>query len=135
MTGVALTRLLAALRRRGAEPARSQPAESAVDRAWRLQLSDVQVQGSGRVARLLADDNDGARHQRFVIRLASGLTLLVAHNIDVAPRLAGLRVRDQVSFNGEYAYSELGGTLHWTHHDPRGDHPDGWLAWQGKQFD
>jgi hypothetical protein len=135
MAGVALTRLLAALRRHPVANPRPQPAESAVDRAWRLQLSDVQVQGAGRVARLLSDDNEGARHQRFILRLASGLTLLVAHNIDVAPRLAELRVRDQVSFAGEYAYSELGGTLHWTHHDPRGDHPDGWLEWRHRRFD
>jgi len=98
------------------------------------QQSNVQVQGQGSVTRLLADDNDGARHQRFILQLASGQTLLVAHNIDIAPRLNGLAVGDTVGFYGEYIYSDQGGTIHWTHHDPSGKHVAGWLTWQGKKY-
>jgi len=98
------------------------------------QQSDVQVQGQGIVTRLLADDNEGSRHQRFIIQLASGQTLLVAHNIDIAPRLGGLAVGDTVGFYGEYVYSDQGGTIHWTHHDPSGKHVAGWLLWQGKKY-
>jgi Protein of unknown function (DUF3465). len=50
----------------------------------------------------LPDDEQGSRHQRFILRLASGRTLLVAHNIDLAPRIDGLQVGDQVAFSGEY---------------------------------
>src|SRR5690606_8692878 len=46
-----------------------------------------QVEGSGEVVRLLSDDRDGSRHQRFILRTGSGQTLLVAHNIDLAPRV------------------------------------------------
>jgi hypothetical protein len=63
-----------------------------------------------------------------------GLTVLVAHDIDIAPRLDGLRVGDRVDFHGEYVWSDLGGTVHWTHHDPSGGHEDGWLRWQGRTF-
>ena len=93
--------------------------------------SNLQVRGRGEVIRLLADDNDGSRHQRFIIRLASGQTLLVAHNIDLASRVARLDVGDQVEFHGEYEWNPQGGVIHWTHHDPRGRHVAGWLKHGG----
>ena len=96
--------------------------------------SGVQVMGSGTVTRLLTDDIEGDRHQRFILKLASGHTLLIAHNIDIAPRLEGLKVGDNVSFYGEYAYSYEGGTIHWTHHDPGGSHVAGYLDWQGRRY-
>ena len=96
--------------------------------------SGVQVMGSGTVTRLLTDDIEGDRHQRFILKLASGHTLLIAHNIDIAPRLEGLKVGDNVSFYGEYAYSYEGGTIHWTHHDPGGSHVAGYLEWQGHRY-
>ena len=96
--------------------------------------SDVQVQGQGTVDRLLADDNEGSRHQRFILRLKSGQTLLIAHNIDLAPRLNGLQEGDAVGFFGEYIYSDLGGTIHWTHHDPAQRHVAGWLEWKGMRY-
>ena len=94
----------------------------------------LEVEGAGRVERLLADDEEGSRHQRFILRLASGQTLLVAHNIDVAPRIADLRVGDGVAFRGVYEWSEQGGTVHWTHHDPSGDHAAGWLRHGGRTY-
>jgi endonuclease YncB( thermonuclease family) len=99
------------------------------------QRSDVQVTGSGVVTKLLADDNDGSRHQRFILKLASGQTLLVAHNIDIAPRIAGLAVGDAVEFYGEYVYNTQGGIIHWTHSDPAGKHIGGWLKWNKKTYD
>ena len=99
---------------------------------WR---SGQQVQGTGLVSRVLADDNDGSRHQRFVLTLASGQTLLVAHNIDVAPRISRLREGDTVAFNGEYAWNDKGGVIHWTHLDPQGRHSGGWLEHQGQRYE
>ena len=93
-----------------------------------------QIRGSGSVVRILSDDNDGSRHQRFILRLASGQTLLVAHNIDLAPRLAGIAVNDSVEFNGEYEWNSQGGVVHWTHHDPAGRHVGGWLRSKGRTY-
>jgi hypothetical protein len=95
---------------------------------------DLQVQGRGVVVRLLADDTEGGRHQRFIIRLTSGQTLLVAHNIDIAPRLDSLAVGDAVSFNGVYEWDAEGGTIHWTHADPDGGHARGWLRQDGTTY-
>jgi hypothetical protein len=98
------------------------------------QTSNVQVRGRGIVAQILSDDDEGGRHQRFVLRLDSGQTLLVAHNIDLAPRLDGLAAGDSVEFYGEYYYNEQGGGVHWTHSDPDGSHVAGYLKCNGNVY-
>ncbi|MGE0143017.1 MAG: DUF3465 domain-containing protein [Planctomycetota bacterium] len=102
--------------------------------AFRRGRSDVQVTVEGRVARTLRDDEEGSRHQRFIFQLdGSDHTVLVAHNIDLAPRVP-LKEGDRVSIAGEYEYNEEGGVLHWTHHDPARRHPDGWIRHDGKTY-
>ncbi len=86
----------------------------AVIDAFKSRRSDVQVEGAGRVVKILPDDTKGSRHQRFIVSVADNHTVLIAHNIDLAPRIAGLRKGDRVVFNGEYEYNERGGVIHWT---------------------
>jgi uncharacterized protein DUF3465 len=105
-----------------------------IGRAFASGTSDIQVEGEGTVIRVLPDDVDGSRHQRFIVQLASGQTLLITHNIDVAPRIAGLKVGDSVGFSGEYVWNEKGGVIHWTHHDPQGRHVAGWVMHNGKRY-
>ncbi len=106
----------------------------AIDEAYTQGRSDVQVNGRGTVFKLLADDNDGSRHQKFLVRLASGLTLLIAHNIDLAPRIDNLKVSDSIEFYGEYEWNEKGGVVHWTHRDPKGRHKSGWIKHKGRKY-
>ncbi len=102
--------------------------------AFRAHRSDVQVEVEGRVLRSLPDDADGARHQRFVIELSgSKHTVLVAHNIDLAPRVE-MQVGDRVTVAGEYEFNEQGGVLHWTHHDPAGRHEGGFVRVGARVF-
>ena len=114
---------------------REHRADDAVDRAFAARNSNIQVEGQGVVSKILKDDNDGSRHQRFILKLPSGLTLLVAHNIDLAPRLDALREGDVVRFYGEYEWNTKGGVLHWTHHDPGARHVGGWLEHQGRRYE
>lgn len=102
--------------------------------AFENRRSDVQVEGSGHVTKVLSDDNDGSRHQRFIVRLASGQTLLVAHNIDVAKRVASVQAGDSVEFYGEYEWNAQGGVIHWTHRDPGHSHVDGWIKHKGRTY-
>lgn len=107
---------------------------ASLEHAYANRLSDQQLAGEGKVVKVLPDDNKGSRHQRFILKLASGRTLLVAHNIDLAPRVDNLREGDTVSLYGEYEWNEKGGVMHWTHHDPRGRHIGGWIKHNGKTY-
>ncbi|WP_312265579.1 DUF3465 domain-containing protein [Neisseria sp.] len=109
-------------------------ADNALKQAFESKTSNLQVQGSGTVTKMLPDDNKGSRHQRFILKLTNGQTLLVAHNIDLAPKIKGLKKGDTVGFNGEYEWSEQGGVIHWTHHDPTKRHVDGWLEHNGQRY-
>lgn len=89
---------------------------------------------TGTVERTLADDRDGSPHQRFIVRTARGLSVLIAHNLDLAPRLDGLKAGDVVTVLGEYEWNEKGGVMHWTHDDPKGQHVAGYIEWRGKRY-
>jgi hypothetical protein len=119
----------------GSGPAVAETRPTVIDQAFAGRRSNLQVEGRGTVQRLLADDNTGSRHQRFIVRLDSGLTVLVAHNIDLAPRLDALRAGDAIAFAGEYEWSSKGGVIHWTHQDPQGRHPGGWLRHAGRIYE
>jgi hypothetical protein len=108
--------------------------DAAFARALEARASDIQPKGQGIVTRVPPDDNHGSRHQRFILKLRSGQTLSISHNIDLAPRIGALRVGDSVAFNGEYEWNSQGGVIHWTHHDPRGRHEAGWLKHGGRTY-
>ena len=96
--------------------------------------SNRQVQSEGVVVKVLPDDNHGSRHQKFLLELSSGQTILIAHNIDLAPRISPITEGDVVAFNGEYEWNEKGGVVHWTHRDPNGRHEAGWLKVGGRIY-
>jgi hypothetical protein len=108
--------------------------DSRFARAFADRAGTLELEGQGTVSQLLTDDADGARHQRFIVRLDSGQTLLVTHNIDTAARVSALRVGDTVSFKGEYEWNAQGGLMHWTHHDPTGSHTPGWIKHEGRTY-
>ncbi len=111
-----------------------QKGTSQIAKAFNNRQSGLQVNSSGTVSKILSDDNEGSRHQRFILRLSNGQTLLIAHNIDLAPRIAGIGVGDNVAFYGQYEFNNKGGVVHWTHHDPQGRHPGGWLKHKGQTY-
>lgn len=108
--------------------------QSRIEKAFQNRSSDIQVQNTGTVIKILKDDLKGSRHQKFILRLSSGHTLLVSHNIDLAPRINGIKMGDKIEFNGEYEWNAKGGIIHWTHHDPRGRHETGWLKHNGRTY-
>jgi len=108
---------------------------AAIEQAFAQKQSNVWVQGSGVVTKLLADDNHGARHQKFLVRINAAQTLLFAHNIDLSPRIDALKVGDSIEFKGEYVFNPKGGVIHWTHRDPKGQHQSGWIKYQGNTFE
>jgi hypothetical protein len=112
----------------------AESSDEIIAKAFANRQSNLQVSGEGVVIKMLPDDNHGSRHQKFLLKLSNAQTLLLAHNIDLAPRVSGIREGDTVRFSGEYEWSPKGGTLHWTHHDPAGSHPGGWIVHNGKKY-
>lgn len=118
-----------------ARPSADQPSLAGIADLYAKKTSQVQVEDSGVVVKVLSDDSNGSRHQRFLVKVATGQTLLFAHNIDLAARVENIKVGDLVEFRGEYIYNPKGGIVHWTHHDPQGKHHAGWIKLAGKTYD
>ena len=107
---------------------------STIADAFKNQQSNLQVTQEGVISRVLSDDTIGDRHQRIIIRLTNNQTLLIAHNVDIAPRVPNPSVGKVLRFCGEYEWNDEGGVIHWTHTDPGNQHVAGWLEYEGKRY-
>ena len=107
----------------------------AITEAFSAHRNLPQVQGSGIVVKVLKDDTKGLKHQKFLLKVSDNITILIAHNLDLAPRVEDIHEGDVIAFKGEYIYTPKGGTVHWTHKDPRGNHQAGWLKHKGKTYE
>ena len=105
--------------------------DAALRAAHAAERRNVPIEFSAVVTKLLKDDREGLQHQRFLVK-AAGLTVLVAHNIDLAPR-APVTVGATVRLRGEYVWNDKGGVMHWTHRDPRGRHAAGFIEVGGQR--
>ncbi len=106
---------------------------SDVHSLYKEKRSGEMVSIKGYVTRILPDDKEGSRHQRFLVNISRGLSLLIAHNIDLAPRVP-VHINDQILVYGQYEWNEKGGLIHWTHHDPAGLHSGGWISHKDKKY-
>lgn len=112
--------------------------DGGIGKLYQNKQSNVIVTAGGTIAKILPDDNDttdgSSRHQRFLVRLASGDTVLIAHNIDLTAPIPA-KEGDVITFKGEYEWTDRGGVVHWTHRDARGRHEDGWIEHAGKRYE
>jgi hypothetical protein len=122
----------------GAHGVQSAATQAAVCDAYARQARRVEVDVRGSVVELLGvRSGPGGVHEGFLVALAPGsgcaITLRVEHNVDLAGRVP-LRRGEPVELRGEYIYDPRGGLLHWTHHDPAGRHPGGYLRAGGELY-
>jgi hypothetical protein len=123
---------LAALAALGAcAPVGGDSANGAVYQAWAAHRSRVEVTATGSVARVLGTRlGPSGRHEGFLVHLRGaaghGLTVRVEANVDITGPIP-LSAGNDVEVRGEYIYDERGGLIHFTHHDPRGTHPGGYV--------
>lgn len=122
----------------GSAASRSASSESddgGISDLYRRRESDAWVEATGRVVKILPDDAEGERHQRWLLELSTDITILIAHNIDLAPRVP-IKVGDTLRFRGEYEWTDKGGTIHFTHR-PRFQRrqPGGWVDHDGTRFE
>ncbi len=98
--------------------------------------SDAIVTSSGLVVKILRDDlhdDDGSgQHQQFLVEVPGDVTIKIAHNLKFGR--VPVNEGDTIRFKGEYEWNDRGGCVHWTHHDPKGWHEDGWIEHEGKRY-
>lgn len=117
------------------KPVASQYDAGAITEAFAMHRNLPLVTGYGTVEKVLKDDTNGLKHQKFLLKVSPSITVLIAHNIDLAPRIEPINKGDLVQFKGEYIYTAKGGTIHWTHKDPQGHHQGGWLKHNGDTYE
>ncbi len=96
-------------------------------------VRDCEVTGRAVVRKLLKDDVVAPRHQRFLLELTNGTTILVAHNTDVAPKVP-IQEGDQLVIHGAFIANPKGGVIHWTHHSTSPRHEGGYIDFNGGRY-
>ena len=85
---------------------------------------------TGVVEKILPEDHIGLPHQLYIMTLAAGKNTVkfrVVSNLDFGR--VPLQIGQKMSVCGEYKKIKEGNLLHWTHFDPRGNHPDGFTIY------
>lgn len=139
---LALAALAAWLRGPQGAPSSTAPASTAtagaasesIEQAIESKLEEVWVRAEGAVSKLLPDDTEGDEHQRFLVQLSNGTTVLIAHNTDVARRVP-VAEDDRVTFRGKYVWNDKGGVVHWTHRHSRREEEYGWIEHNGQRYE
>ena len=104
-----------------------------VEQAFHAQRSDFMTEVSGTVVRVLSADRNRPQAQEFVIRLENGQSLLVVHD-QRASGAVPVSVDDTVTVRGQYKWSETGGRVQNTQHDPSLERRHGFVEHKGKRY-
>jgi hypothetical protein len=107
--------------------------DAQVIQAQANQAHKVEVLFSARVKKLLPDDTKGLPHQRFLLELSNGSTVLIAHDTKYAPSVP-IQAGDLVTVKGEYIWNKRGGVVHWTHRSDTPRHEGGFIDFQGTKY-
>ncbi|MEO9170498.1 MAG: DUF3465 domain-containing protein [Candidatus Baltobacteraceae bacterium] len=114
----------------------AQAGDGAVCSAYQSQRSHVEVVATGKISRMLGTrDGRNGSHEGFLVKLDSGCDLVVKVETNVS--LTGpvpLQTGEAVTIKGEYEYYQMGGVIHWTHRDPRGNHEGGYVQAGGATY-
>lgn len=109
------------------------PNDGEVLRAQSAHLVNAPVTVSARVLKILREDIEGTPHQKFLIILSNGSTVLIAHNIQMAPQVP-IQEGTFITIHGDYIWNAKGGLIHWTHHSDTPKHGDGWIYYNGRRY-
>ena len=107
--------------------------DAQVIQAQANQAHKVEVLFSARVKKLLPDDTKGLPHQRFLLELSNGSTVLIAHDTKYAPSVP-IQAGDLLTVKGEYIWNKRGGVVHWTHRSDTPRHEGGFIDFQGTKY-
>jgi hypothetical protein len=114
-------------------PALVNQGDQEVLNAQSAHMVNVPVTVSARILKILREDIEGTPHQKFLIILSNGSTVLIAHNIQMAPQVP-IQEGTFVTIHGDYIWNSKGGLIHWTHHSDAPKHGDGWIDYNGRRY-
>ena len=107
--------------------------QSQVLQAQQSHATKVEIIFSARVKKLLPDDTKGLPHQRFLLEIENGTTVLVAHDTKYAPKVP-IQPGDVVTIKGEYIWNRKGGVIRWTHRSDTPRHEGGYIEFDGQKY-
>lgn len=85
------------------------------------------------VVKVLPEDNQGLRHQKWVVKLSSGKTVTAVYNTSMCEEVP-VQVGDVVGLGGHFLWTNQGPIIHWLHKDPKRNRPDGYVELAGKKY-
>ena len=118
----------------GSQSGQTEAGDAQAIRAQQLQLVKVPLTVTAPVKKMLKYDDRGLPHEKFLLGLSNGTTILVAHNTKMAPYVP-IQAGDLVTVHGEFIWNAKGGLIHWTHHSDTPSHPGGYIDFQGKRYE
>jgi len=96
----------------------------------------AEVTFAGRVstaARYFFGTHTRCEHEAFGVRTAAG-PVQVVDNVGIAPRVP-VQPGDRVEIRGEMVHDPGRiPVVHWTHHDPQGNHAGGFIELRGRVY-
>jgi hypothetical protein len=97
----------------------------------------MQVRYSGTVLsqpRFFYSRHSHREHEQFDVRADDGSRFSVVDNVSIAPRVP-VQPGDRVTVQGELVRAHVSPPIvHWTHHDPGGRHPGGFVSLDGRVY-
>lgn len=107
--------------------------DAQIIQAQSQQARKVELTVTAPIKKMLREEDYREPHQRFLLILSNGTTVLVANDLQYgtyAPVQAGNVVR----IHGEYIWNERGGVLHWTHKSDEPRHESGYIDFNGMRY-
>lgn len=86
------------------------------------------------VIRLLPDDTQGAKHQRFYVRLSDGQEVSAVYSLESGRDRVPVKVGSRVGLAGEFKWTRFGALIHWLHEDTSNRRPDGYVEISGVRY-
>lgn len=114
------------------------PGSSETDRrlahAFAEKLGGFPIVFSGTVVLNFRDSRQEHAMQQFIVRLASGQTLLIVHDKTIGRGVPRVRIGDRVTVSGEYRWNPKGGYIMFTTRKADG-RPGGWIRRNGRKYE
>ena len=111
-----------------------EPGNHVAARAFSTSQSELMVEVTGTVVRLIGNNDSVQGLQWFQMRTPSGQRLMVAHDNGLQGPIP-LSPRDEITVRGGYEWTESGGTIRNTERDHSLKRLHGWVEHKGKRYD